>query len=182
MFSRLAHLSGVDFFGTDQVVTQSFIGGLYLDQGLEAVKQWLYPLFRPYAKAAYLIVRQQHGLPVLPTPAPSPRSTPITESDAADLGTTATMTTTTGHLALFNQHLQKSNRLVEWIYSDPLKEGNSDLNMSPEITRGMKTTPVWYVKVMVDGEFYGKGRGSNKKAARNEAAKVGLEKMGIFVW
>jgi ribonuclease-3 len=71
---------------------------------------------------------------------------------------------------------------VEWVYSDPLKEGSSDLNASPEITKGMKTTPVWYVKVMVDGEFYGKGRGSNKKAARNEAAKVGLEKMGIFVW
>jgi ribonuclease III len=72
--------------------------------------------------------------------------------------------------------------LVEWIYSDPSKEGNPDLIMSPEIVKGMKTTPVWYVKVIVDGEFYGKGRGSNKKAARNEAAKVGLEKMGIFVW
>lgn len=123
-------------------------------------------------------MRQQHGLPLLPTPAASPRSTPTMDSDAPDL----TTTTTTGHLALFNQHLQKSNRVVEWIYSDPLKEGSSDLIVSPEVTKGMKTTPVWYVRVMVDGEFYGKGRGSNKKAARNEAAKVGLEKMGIFVW
>jgi ribonuclease-3 len=95
--------------------------------------------------------------------------------------TTTITTTTTGHLALFNQHLQKSNRVVEWIYSDPLKEGSSELNVSPEVTKGMKTTPVWYVRVIVDGEFYGKGRGSNKKAARNEAAKVGLEKMGIIV-
>jgi len=179
MFLRFAHFVEYPLSPTDHMVTQSFIGGLYLDQGLDAVTQWLYPLFRPYAKAAYLIVRQQHGLPVLPTPASSPRSTPPAESDVADL---PTMTTTTGHLALFNQHLQKSNRLVEWIYSDPLKDDSLDLNVSPEITKGMKTTPVWYVKVMVDGEFYGKGRGSNKKAARNEAAKVGLEKMGIFVW
>lgn len=159
-------------------VFESFIGGLYLDQGLDAVKQWLYPLFRPYAKAAYLIVRQQHGLPVF---ASSPRSTPTAGSDAVDLTTTATTTSTTGHLALFNQYLQKSNRLVEWVYSDPLKEGSSDLKMTPEITRGMKTTPVWCVKVLVDGEFYGKGRGSNKRAARNEAAKVGLKKMGVSV-
>ena len=40
---------------------------------------------------------------------------------------------------------------------------------------------MWYVKVMVDGEFYGRGRGNTKKAARNEAAKEGLEKMGIVV-
>jgi len=160
-------------------VFESFIGGLYLDQGLDVVKQWLYPLFGPYAKAAYLIVRQQHGLPLLPTPAASPRSTPTNEADVADL--TMAVTPTTGHLALFNQHLQKSNRLVEWVYSDPMKEGGSDPDMSPEITKGMKTTPVWCVKVMVDGEFYGKGRGSNKKAARNEAAKMGLEKMGIIV-
>jgi ribonuclease-3 len=92
------------------------------------------------------------------------------------------MMTTTGHLALFNQHLQKSNRSVEWKYSDPLKDGDSDQNVSPEMTKGMKTTPVWCVKVLVDGEVYGNGRGSNKKAARNEAAKVGLEKMGIHVW
>lgn len=125
-------------------------------------------------------MRQQHGLPILPTPAASPRSTPTNEADVANL--TTAVTPTTGHLALFNQYLQKSNRPVEWVYSDPMKEGSSDPNISPEITKGMKTTPVWCVRVMVDGEFYGKGRGSNKKAARNEAAKMGLEKMGIFVW
>ena len=75
--------------------------------------------------------------------------------------------------------------MVEWIYSDnePTSDNNSDPNsVTPEVARGTKTTPVWYVKVIVDGQFYGKGRGSTKKAARNEAAKVGLEKMGIFVW
>jgi len=47
--------------------------------------------------------------------------------------------------------------------------------------KGTKATPVWYVKVLVDGEFYGRGRGSTKKAARNEAAKEGLIKLGIKV-
>lgn len=100
--------------------------------------------------------------------------------------------TTIGHLALFNQHLQKTNRLVEWIYSDDGEAfGGSacaaaaGMGVGPNpgmLMRGTKTTPVWHVKVIVDGVFYGKGRGNTKKAARNEAAKEGLEKMGIFVW
>lgn len=80
-----------------------------------------------------------------------------------------TTSTTIGHLALFNQHLQKSNQAVEWIYSDG-GEGE-----------GTKTTPVWVVKVLVDGECFGTGKGGTKKAARNEAAKEGLKALGIFV-
>jgi len=57
-----------------------------------------------------------------------------------------------------------------------------DMNLAPEVMlKGTKTTPVWYVKVLVDGEVYGKGRASTKKAARNEAAKEGLTKLGIKV-
>jgi len=96
---------------------------------------------------------------------------------------------TIGHLALFNQHLQKSNRQVEWIYSggtdsDTAGGGNgySDVGLPPEIMiKGTKVTPVWYVKVMVDGQFYGRGRGNTKKAARNEAAKEGLSLLGVEV-
>jgi len=98
-------------------------------------------------------------------------------------------TTTIGHLALFNQHLQKANQSVEWVYSDGVGygrvgaaadgAGGTDLEVA---VRGTKTTPVWFVRVLVDGEFYGMGKGNTKKAARNEAAKEGLEKMGVFVW
>lgn len=49
------------------------------------------------------------------------------------------------------------------------------------LIKGTHSTPVWYVKVFVDGEFYGRGRGNTKKAARNEAAKEGLLKFGIDV-
>jgi ribonuclease-3 len=79
------------------------------------------------------------------------------------------LTTTIGHLALFNQHLQKKK--VEWVYSNV---GDNEL--------GNKTTPVWMVKVLVDGVHFGEGKGGTKKAARNEAAKQGLEKLGIIVW
>ena len=34
---------------------------------------------------------------------------------------------------------------------------------------------------MVEGECLGRGRGSTKKAARNEAAKEGLVNLGIYV-
>ena len=102
--------------------------------------------------------------------------------DAIELPNTVTI----GHLALFNQHLQKANRQVEWIYSnggDPQDNGYTDMGLSPDLAIiSTKTTPVWYVKVMVDGEFHGRGRAINKKAARNEAAKEGLHKLGIMVW
>ncbi|KAG6840645.1 hypothetical protein C0991_005368 [Blastosporella zonata] len=155
-------------------VLESFIGGLYHEQGLDAVKNWLEPLFSPYATAAYQMVRLQHGLPLLPTPSSSPPASPRSPADELAL------TTTIGHLALFNQRLQKSDRTVEWIYSDAAEEGNE--NTDEAAARASKTTPVWYVRVHVDGELYGKGRGNTKKAARNEAAKVGLQRMGTFVW
>ena len=153
---------------------------------------WIEPLFTPYADSAYQIVRQQHGLPPLPpsfmggaNPLMSEPPTPSQIfTDAVELANKTT--TTIGHLALFNQHLQKANRQVEWIYSnggDPEDNGYTDMGLSPDLAIiGTKTTPVWYVKVMVDGEFHGRGRANNKKAARNEAAKEGLHKLGIVVW
>ena len=158
------------------------------------MKRWIEPLFTPYADAAYQIVRQQHGLPPMP---PSfmggatkpPLSDPLPPSqifmDASELPNTTAIGATIGHLALFNQHLQKTNRVVEWIYSngeDPENNGYTDMGLSPDLAiMGTKITPVWYVKVMVDGEFYGRGRANTKKAARNEAAKEGLHKLGIMV-
>lgn len=79
------------------------------------------------------------------------------------------LSTTIGHLALFNQHVQKANKAVEWVYSDG-GEGE-----------GKQTTPIWLVKVFVDGECLGKGKGGTKKVARNEAAKQGLEGLGVYV-
>ena len=151
---------------------------------------WIEPLFTPYADAAYQIVRQQHGLPAMPPsfmggptgPPPSDLSAASqTFTDTSELPSTITI----GHLALFNQHLQKANRQVEWIYSTGGDPGNgyTDMGLSPDLAiKGTKTTPVWYVKVMVDGEFHGRGRANTKKAARNEAAKEGLQKLGIVVW
>jgi len=175
-------------------VFEAFIGGLFLDQGFEAVKRWIEPLFTPYADAAYQIVRQQHGLPPMPPsfmggatkPPPSDLSAPSQIfTDPSELPITTTIGATIGHLALFNQHLQKANRVVEWIYSngeDPENNGYTDMGLSPDLAIiGTKITPVWYVKVMVDGEFHGRGRANNKKAARNEAAKEGLHKLGIVV-
>ena len=58
--------------------------------------------------------------------------------------------------------------VVEWVYKDSADQGT-------------RTTPVWVVRAMVDSECIGRGRGNTKKAARNEAAKEGLQKMGVYV-
>ena len=52
---------------------------------------------------------------------------------------------------------------------------------SAHLIKGTHTTPVWYAKAIVDGQFYGRGRGNTKKAAKNEAAKEGLVKLGVEV-
>ncbi|KAJ7223989.1 ribonuclease III domain-containing protein [Mycena rebaudengoi] len=161
-------------------VFESFIGGLYTDQGLDCVKTWLDALFRPYATAAYCVVRAQHGLPPVSVPAagtclPAPTPSPTLSAEAS----------TTGHLALFNQRLQQENKHVEWLYSDQHPFG-MDSSAPPAsggeaFQHGSKATPIWSVQVVVDGEVFGRGKGNTKKAARNEAAKQGLARMGLNV-
>jgi len=75
---------------------------------------------------------------------------------------------TIGHLALFNQRMQQKRQFIEWQYTSEHGEGT-------------KSTPVWAVRAFADNECLGFGRGNTKKAARNEAAKEGLTKMGILV-
>jgi ribonuclease-3 len=147
------------------------------------VKNWIEPLFTPYADADQ-IVRQQHGLPPSFFIGTRPPSDPSAPSQISTDASEQPNTTTIGHLALFNQHLQKANREVEWIYYNGVDPAdNGDMGLSPDLAIiGTKITPVWYVKVMVDGEFHGRGRANTKKAARNEAAKEGLHKLGIVVW
>lgn len=145
------------------------MGGLYLEQDLLGVQPWLKALFTPYATEAYKRVREQHRLPPIPTTAlVAPDSVLSSPPPSPPHPRPCTTSTTIGHLALFNQQLQKANRIVEWIYADGTGEGT-------------KTTPIWLVRCEVDGEVYGRGQGGTKKAARNEAAKEGLKKMGIEV-
>ena len=179
---------------------QSFVGGAYLDRGLEVIKSWLHPLFRPYLAEAYRIVRVQHGLPPEPEPVyPTLRTiyrhvslSPLLSGSGSDSSGTVTpdpvqggvgggvpvqswsipppprIPGNVGHLSLFNQHMQQQGKFVEWVYVDSEGEGT-------------KTTPIWVVRAMCEGECLGRGRGSTKKAARNEAAKEGLLHLGIYV-
>jgi len=149
-------------------VFESYVGGLYKDQGLSAVRIWLDQLFTPYVREAYRIVREQHGLqPVgfnneldaaiaaASPPTPPPESRQVLTNSA-----------TLGHLGLFNQRLQQYNKPIEWIFDDT-------------ITESTKATPFWAARALVDGDCWGYGRGNTKKAAKNEAAKQGLRRMGF---
>ena len=153
-------------------------------------KSWLDPLFRPYLLDAYRIVRVQHGLPPdpepnyrfthvytphagRPRPAPSSPDSPSTSPSAApgspwSIPPAPRVSGNVGHLSLFNQYMQQQCKSIEWVYADSAGEGT-------------KTTPIWVVRAMVEDECLGRGRGSTKKAARNEAAKEGLVRLGIYV-
>ncbi|KAJ7192059.1 hypothetical protein B0H12DRAFT_747461 [Mycena haematopus] len=95
------------------------------------------------------------------------------------------------YLALFNESVQKGNRHVEWVYSDHpsaasgLDAGGSGKTLAPQESSRRaskaKITPVWSVDMRVDGEVFGRGKGNTKKAARNEAAKEALSRLGATV-
>lgn len=73
-----------------------------------------------------------------------------------------------GHLALFNQYLQQQHKSVEWVFTK--ERGES-----------AKMTPCWTTRVKLDGHVLAAGIGNNKQAARNDAAKKGLEKVGYVI-
>ncbi|THV08185.1 ribonuclease III [Dendrothele bispora CBS 962.96] len=208
---------------------ESFVGGLEKDQGLNAVQSWLRELFRPLCHQAYEKVKEYHGLSSTSSPSISPSEEQIDTLVRSPLSparlprgfptdpTQAVTAETSGHLALFNQSIQKEGRTVEWTFPPLGPDGNpsgsddgssssgsntsgsispttsldsasssSQLGLSVTLRREVilharKTTPMWFAKVTVDGEFFGSGKGVTKKAAKNEAAKMGLEKLGIQV-
>jgi ribonuclease-3 len=148
-------------------VFESYVGGLYKDQGLAGTKAWLDKLFTPYVLEAYRIVREQHGLPPLGgvnNELQAVTGTPPTPPPESRIDRMAT--TTLGHLGLFNQRLQQLNKSIEWVFDDTVTESN-------------RATPVWAARALIDGAYWGYGRGNTKKAAKNEAAKQGLRRMGF---
>ncbi|KAG9218705.1 hypothetical protein CCMSSC00406_0001181 [Pleurotus cornucopiae] len=234
-------------------VFESYVGGLYKDQGLAAVEKWLHPLLLPYAEEAYKFVRKQYGLPetrsssgTLPTfhyrlhRSPGPQlpsrqissgsssgtaSPPESESEPGSLSPATQhggldmeeesipqAALAIGHLALFNQQLQKANLDIEWVYTedgdigmegllgafdpsgtpgdlvhivgtdDPAPGARGITAVNPVVKKATRTTPMWTVKAFVNGEMYGSGKGTSKKAARHVAAKEGLQRLGINVW
>ena len=128
---------------------KSYIGGLHLDQGLDAVRLWLRRLLLPDAHVAYRIIRGEYGLPPSDGAAPTKRviplgqrsaNTPLDPSRAAWFSPPpGQYSTNVGHLALFNQSMQQRSKSVEWVYSGSVGEGS-------------KTTPVW-VRISMVGFF-----------------------------
>ncbi len=64
--------------------------------------------------------------------------------------------------------MQQQRKTIEWIYSS---------DRGP----GTKTTPIWRVQALLDGQCIAEGRGSTKKAAQNDAAKAGLEGLNVEI-
>lgn len=120
---------------------QSYVGGLYLDRGIEVVRSWLRPLLLPYVRESYSMFREEYGLPPSDGDSPAKTATPLaqrstnTPSEAsrsmwASPSAAQYSVANVGHLALFNQCLQQVSKSVEWVYADSAGEGT-------------KTTPVW---------------------------------------
>ncbi|TFK55402.1 ribonuclease III [Heliocybe sulcata] len=156
---------------------EAYVGGLYIDQGMDAVKAWLNPLLRPYVQEAYDVVKEEHST-IPPEELPStPESedqnsnsqTELVSSDnpseARPPRTRVISPPTVGHLSLFNQHINRQDKVVEWVYN----------------YLGTRTAPMWAAHVTLNGESLGIGTGRTKKLAKDAAARIGLDKMGVHV-
>ncbi|KAJ7661311.1 hypothetical protein DFH06DRAFT_372853 [Mycena polygramma] len=156
-----------------------FVGALYLDQGLESVKPWLATIFHPYSSKAYNLLRDEHGSSRQGSPALSstPSSPPLPSTSP---GSPASP------LALLNECAQKGNRHVEWAYANHPSAGieagsSGGAQQSSSRESGKTKTTMWVAEVLVDGEVFGRGEGNTKKAARSEAAKQALPRLGVSV-
>jgi ribonuclease-3 len=136
-------------------VFEAYVGGLYLEQGIDVVKKWLHELFTPHAEAAYLKVREEHGLSSNEKPTTDGEQETREANPPSDLG----------QLAYFNQTMSQLKKSVDWKW---------------QTTEGSKTTPIWTVDLYIDNELCVSARGSKKKLAQNEAAKEALLKLGLM--
>ena len=145
------------------------------DRGLEVLQDWIYALFRPYVQEAYRIVRVQHGLPptadypVLMSATPnwtqpppvgatiqsSPGSSTNTSDEEPSPPLRSYGRQATGHLALLNQRLQQSRKIVEWKY---YKEPGP----------GTRTTPRWKATCSLDKRSSHKGRACLRKPRKTQ--------------
>ena len=161
---------------------------MHNDRGLEVLQDWIYALFRLYVQEAYHIVRVQHDLPptadypVLTSATPNWTQPPLVGATIQSSPGSSTNTSdeepspslrsygrqATGHLALLNQRLQQSRKIVEWKYSK-------------EPGPGTRTTPRWRATCSLDNAIIAQGTGTSKKAAQNAAAREGLMSLGISV-
>ena len=145
------------------------------DRGLEVLLDWIYALFRPYVQEAYRVVRVQHGLPptadypVLMSATPnwtqpppvgatiqsSPGSSTNTSDEEPSPSLRSYGRQATGHLALLNQRLQQSRKIVEWKY---YKEPGP----------GTRTTPRWKATCSLDKRSSRKGRACLRKPRKTQ--------------
>ncbi|KZS97823.1 ribonuclease III [Sistotremastrum niveocremeum HHB9708] len=170
---------------------EAFVGGIYLDQGLEAVKRWLWTLLQPCIEESYEEVRKEHRLPassaspfghrtsshaagsVISSPGrlqtgPSSPAPPTPSPSRAHPRATSSYapsvasSSTSPHTPV--GHLGLFNTIVQ-------QKSIGVEWMIEEAEGSTKTTPMWDARCYHEGELIGQGVGSAKKVAMNEAAR-----------
>jgi len=130
---------------------EAYVGGLFVEHGMEKVKEWLFEVLEPYSKEAYETIRKEYVV-----------TGGIQQSDAGeDAGAGAE----TGYLPYLNQICAQRGWSVEWQFLP----GDTISN----------TTPQWAVECYVDKQLKGSARATKKQKAKHEAARQALNALGI---
>lgn len=123
-------------------------------------------MMKPLIARAYNEVREEHGLALKTEEGESSLKGKGQQQKIDSYSAPPNIqTSVAGHLSLFNQHCQQKGLNVDWRYCD--------------VPSGTKSTPIWTVEAMINGEFAASGQGHTKKTARNEAAKKALRYLGV---
>jgi len=147
--------------GSSQIqanLLESYIGGLYLDQGFETVRDWLLQVLRPYVREAFNVIKEEHLL--------NRATSPTEEGELSDPNNSAAAGSVVdpGTLAYFNQWCSQKKNIIDWKFKD---------------IAGTKSTPLWCVEVWIDGSKIAEGVSTGKKGAKTEAAKRAIQALGI---
>lgn len=132
---------------------EAYVGGLFVEKGMEKVQEWLFEVLQPYAVEAYETIRKEYAVTggIQPTDA-------IEEAGGAGGAET-------GYLPYLNQICAQRNWAIEWKFLPAETTSNA--------------MPQWAVECYVDKQLRGAAKAGKKQKAKHEAARQALVALGI---
>jgi len=135
---------------------EAYVGGLFVEQGMDPVREWLFEVLRPYAEQAYETIRQEY---IITSSGGSGAHPPLTPDDNGQNDSDG------GHLPYLNQICAQRNLNIEWKFLPSEATSNA--------------IPQWIVECWVEGKCQGTAKASTKKKAKHEAARHALIELGL---
>ncbi|KDQ08243.1 hypothetical protein BOTBODRAFT_180013 [Botryobasidium botryosum FD-172 SS1] len=139
---------------------EAYVGGLFVERGMDEVRDWLFDVLRPYAETAYESIRKEYII----TSSGAAHSPPNPDESGTGSGN-GYADSDGGHLPYLNQVCAQKGLTIEWKFLPSEVSSNA--------------IPQWIVECWVEGKCQGTAKASTKKKAKHEAARHALIELGF---